>query len=102
MQNLQMYCMSPPFVNCTNTALPSRILILAMFTLHNFCEDMFPHRPGGPHETYMELELTVPVAPSLRLTPVLPLPSYLWPSLLPHSSVARVCLETSIFLDYYV
>jgi hypothetical protein len=34
---------SPSFVNCANTALPSRILILAMFTLHSFHEDMFPH-----------------------------------------------------------
>jgi hypothetical protein len=30
-------------VNCTNTALPSRILPLAMFTLHSFSKDMFPH-----------------------------------------------------------
>jgi hypothetical protein len=40
-------------VNCTNTALPSRILPLAMFTLHSFPEDMFLHiaqkLPRGVH-----------------------------------------------------
>jgi hypothetical protein len=40
-------------VSCANMALPSRILPLAMFTLHNFPEDMFPHitrkSPRGVH-----------------------------------------------------
>jgi hypothetical protein len=30
-------------LNCANIALPSRILPLAMFTLHTLPEDMFPH-----------------------------------------------------------
>jgi hypothetical protein len=40
-------------VNCANTALPSRILPLAMFTLHTLPEDTFPHitrkSPRGLH-----------------------------------------------------
>jgi hypothetical protein len=36
-------CLPISFVNCANTALPSRILILAMFTLHTFCEDIFAY-----------------------------------------------------------
>jgi hypothetical protein len=30
-------------VNCVNTTLPSRILPLAVFTLHTLPKDMFPH-----------------------------------------------------------
>jgi hypothetical protein len=60
-------------VNCINMALPSRILSLAMFTLHSFPEKMFLHITrtspggGGPHEAYVGCELMVPVTPSLCL-----------------------------------
>jgi hypothetical protein len=43
----------PFFVNCANTAWPSRILPLALFAFHNLREDMFPHitrkSPRGVH-----------------------------------------------------
>jgi hypothetical protein len=58
-------------VNCTNMALPSRILSFAMFTLHTLTKDMFSHitrkSSGGPHEAYMGCELMVKVALSLCL-----------------------------------
>jgi hypothetical protein len=34
---------TPFLVNCANMALPRRMLLLGMFTLHNFHEGMFPH-----------------------------------------------------------
>jgi hypothetical protein len=45
MQNSQMYLPSLALflVKCANTVLPSRILLLAMFTLHNFPEDVSTH-----------------------------------------------------------
>jgi hypothetical protein len=59
-------------VNCATMALPSRILPLAMFTLHTLPEDMFPHitpkvTQGGPHEAFVRCELMVKVALSLCL-----------------------------------
>jgi hypothetical protein len=34
---------TPFFVSCTNMAVPSRILPLALFSFHDFLEYMFPH-----------------------------------------------------------
>jgi hypothetical protein len=36
-------CFAPFFVNCANTAWPSRIRPLALFAFHNLHEDIFPH-----------------------------------------------------------
>jgi hypothetical protein len=33
---------TPFLVSCTNTALPTRILLRAMFALHNFLKAVFP------------------------------------------------------------
>jgi hypothetical protein len=58
-------------VNCANMALPSTILPLDMFTLHNFPEDMFPHitqkSPRGVHTRPVWGELMVKVKLSLCL-----------------------------------
>jgi hypothetical protein len=56
-------------VNCANTALPSRILPLATFTLHTLPEDVFPHITqksprGGPREASVVSELMVKVVVS--------------------------------------
>jgi hypothetical protein len=72
---------APFFVNCTNMVWPSRILPLALFDFTICARTSFhispESRPGGPHEAYVELELTVHVALSLCLTLLVPPPSVL-------------------------
>jgi hypothetical protein len=48
---------TPFLVNCANTALPTRILLRAMSTLHSFLNGVFleitrKSPRGGPHEAY--------------------------------------------------
>jgi hypothetical protein len=49
---------TPYLVSCANTGLPTRILLRAMSTLHNFLKGVSEYHPkvthGGPHEAYVE------------------------------------------------